>query len=215
MNVNIADLRKEYSKKELNLEQVDNSPLQQFKIWFEEAILAEVPEPNAMVLATVSESGKPSARVILLKGITENGFTFFTNYFSKKGNDLKSTAFVAATFFWPQLERQVRLQGWTEKTTDSVSDEYFNSRPRKSQLGAWASPQSNVVENRDYLEKKLLDAEKEFEGSEIPRPPHWGGYIIHPESIEFWQGRPSRLHDRILYTWRKDNFHWKIDRLAP
>ncbi|CAN5196839.1 pyridoxamine 5'-phosphate oxidase [soil metagenome] len=210
----IADLRKEYTKKELNLEQVAQNPILQFQIWFEEALRSKLTEPNAMSVATVSPEGIPSSRILLLKGIDKKGFIFFTNYFSHKSTELISNPHVAANIFWAELERQVRIQGMVEKTNEAISDEYFQSRPRGSQIGAWASPQSSVINDRKILEEKLKEHEIKFEGKAIPRPPHWGGYIIKPFKIEFWQGRPSRLHDRILYTLLKEN-HWKIERLAP
>jgi pyridoxamine 5'-phosphate oxidase len=210
----ISDLRKEYTKKELNLEQVALNPMLQFQIWFDEALSSEIAEPNAMSVATVSAEGIPSSRILLLKGIDKEGFIFFTNYFSHKSHEINTNPYVAANFFWVELERQVRIQGQVEKTNDAVSDEYFKSRPRGSQIGAWASPQSTVINDRKILEGKLIEYKKKFEGKDIPRPPHWGGYIIKPFKVEFWQGRPSRLHDRILYTLLEGRL-WKTERLAP
>ena len=210
----ISDLRKEYTKKDLNLEHVARNPILQFQIWFNETLSAEVPEPNAMSVATVSPEGMPSSRIILLKGIEKEGFIFFTNYSSRKSADISANPHVAANFFWSELERQVRIQGQVEKTNEAISDEYFKSRPRGSQIGAWASPQSSVINDRKILEERLKEHEIKFEGRDIPRPPHWGGYLLKPTSVEFWQGRPSRLHDRILYTRLKAD-QWKIERLAP
>lgn len=213
MEQHIADLRKEYIKNILKKEDLNSDPLRQFAIWFEEAQKAEVSEPNAMNLSTVSTSGKPSSRIVLLKGIEEHAMIFFTNYSSVKGKDMLQNPYVALNFFWPELERQVRIEGTVTKTSAEESDVYFNSRPIGSQLGAWASPQSAIVKSREEMEANLLEFERKFKDRVIPRPAHWGGYKVSPEKMEFWQGRASRLHDRFLYS--LEGSHWKIDRLAP
>lgn len=214
MEYNIADIRKDYTKKELNINAVNGDPLIQFQQWFDEAIQARVLEPNAMTLSTISANGFPSSRIILLKGIEEKGFSFYTNYNSRKAKEIAENPKVASNFFWPELERQVRIEGVIEKTSEEVSDVYFKSRPRGSQVGAWASPQSALIEGRDILQDRFKEIEERFAGKDVPRPKHWGGYIILPQKIEFWQGRASRLHDRILYTQKKDH-SWVVSRLAP
>lgn len=213
MEQQIADLRKEYIKNILRKEDLKSDPLRQFAIWFEQAQKAAVYEPNAMNLSTVSASGKPSSRIVLLKGIEEQAMIFFTNYGSDKGKDMLENPHVALNFFWPELERQVRIEGTVTKTSAEESDVYFNSRPIGSQLGAWASPQSAIVNSREEMEANLMEFERKFKDQVIPRPAHWGGYKVSPEKMEFWQGRASRLHDRFLYTLEADL--WKIDRLAP
>ncbi|MDO1444689.1 pyridoxamine 5'-phosphate oxidase [Rhodocytophaga aerolata] len=212
---NLAAIRKEYTLQDLTLEQTAPEPFTQFQQWLAEALEAKVPEPNAMHLATVSANGRPSGRIVLLKGLTEKGFVFFTNYQSRKGQELASNQWASLTFFWPELERQVRIEGSTELISAQQSDAYFHSRPRGSQIGAWASPQSQQIPGRQVLEENTTRLKEEF-GQEqlIPRPPHWGGYCIVPDSIEFWQGRPSRLHDRIVYTKTAENT-WQKHRLAP
>jgi pyridoxamine 5'-phosphate oxidase len=212
---NIADIRKNYSKQALNEDSVQPNPLDQFKLWLEEAITAKADEPTAFVLSTVSSDGRPSARVVLLKSIDDVGFTFFTNYESRKGKELVQNPFTCFTFFWASLERQVRIEGVIEKIPDSDSDAYFHSRPVGSQIGAWASPQSQIIESRKVLEDADTYFKEKFDGKEIiPRPAHWGGYRLNPSKIEFWQGRPNRLHDRIVYE-RAAGDQWKIVRLAP
>jgi len=210
----IADLRQSYEKGELSLENTAEDPLLQFRAWFEDALEADVAEPNAMTLATAAPDGAPSARVVLLKGLDDRGFTFYSNYESRKGRDINQNPNVALVFWWEPLERSVRIEGTAERLPDEESTEYFHSRPRGSQLGAWASPQSRTIEERDVLHDNL-DALKEKYGDDedIPRPPHWGGYVVRPEQIEFWQGRPSRLHDRIRY--RTSDGDWTRERLAP
>ena len=212
--MSIADLRQEYAKHKLDDEHVADDPIEQFRTWFEEAQAAEVHEPNAMTLATAAPNGHPSARIVLLKGLDERGFHFYTNYESRKGTELSQNPHAALVFWWRPLERQVRIEGTVERLPDEESTEYFQSRPQGSQLGAWASPQSRVIEDRDALHDNL-DAAKDAHGDEepIPRPPHWGGYVVRPERVEFWQGRPNRLHDRVLY--RHDADAWIRERLAP
>lgn len=210
----LAQIRKEYTLLSLDEESVMANPFGQFEKWFNEATNAKVPEPNAMNLATVSSNNRPSSRIVLLKGFTDQGFTFFTNYQSSKGKDLAENPFCALTFFWPELERQIRIEGSVERTSVTESDTYFKSRPRASQIGAWASPQSSVIQTRKLIEDRFNEMEKKFKGKDsLPRPNQWGGYLLKPFLIEFWQGRPSRLHDRILYT--RDDNTWKISRLAP
>lgn len=209
----IAALRKEYSKAKLDSSMVDKNPLNQFSIWFQEAIQSKVVEPNAMHLATVNEDGRPSGRVVLLKGLVADKFQFYTNYQSQKAKDLDSNAACALTFFWHELERQIRIEGVASRVSLNQSDEYFQSRPRGSQLGAWSSPQSSIIKDRNILEERMHFMEKKFEESSIPRPHQWGGYEVDAFMIEFWQGRPNRLHDRIRYT-KVDNT-WLVHRLAP
>jgi pyridoxamine 5'-phosphate oxidase len=211
---NIADLRKEYSRATLDISNVLADPVKQFEKWFDEAVQAGVTEPNAMHLATVNEQGKPSSRIVLLKGIEGNSFFFYTNYQSKKGKELEINPACALTFFWPDIERQVRIEGIAERVDPRISDQYFQSRPRGSQIGAWASPQSSIIKDRIILEDRASQIEKKFENSKVlPRPHQWGGYQIEPLLIEFWQGRASRLHDRIQFV--KTDGTWKIHRLAP
>lgn len=210
----IASLRKEYTKAVLDVNSVLQDPISQFTKWFDEAIAAKVPEPNAMNLATVNENGRPSSRVVLLKGIEDYMFVFYTNYQSRKGKELDNNPACSLTFFWPELERQVRIEGVALRVDEKRSEKYFQSRPRGSQVGAWASPQSTLISDRSLLEERAKQIEEKFKGQEIlPKPNQWGGFEIDPLMIEFWQGRPSRLHDRILYT--KDDGVWKINRLAP
>lgn len=208
----LADLRKSYMKGSLSEEDVQADPIDQFNIWFDQAQHAELPEPNAMTVASVDENGKPSARVVLIKEVTKEGFVFFTNYESRKGQALLANPRAALLFFWPELERQIRIEGSVEKISEEESDEYFHSRPLDSRIGAWASPQSRVISGRGELVTKAAEYALKF-ALNPPRPPHWGGFRVKPDAAEFWQGRPSRLHDRILYTLVQDT--WKIERLAP
>jgi pyridoxamine 5'-phosphate oxidase len=214
MNKTIADIRKEYSSRQLSETDAAINPIQQFEKWWGEAIASEIDEVNAMTLATASSDGFPSARIVLLKGFDENGFMFFTNYKSFKGTQLDENPKACLVLFWKELERQVRITGIVQKASSGASDAYFQSRPVASQLGAWASPQSQVIENRDWLEEKYSVLSKETNEKRLQRPAHWGGYIVKPVIIEFWQGRPSRLHDRIQYS-LEENGGWKIERLAP
>lgn len=209
----IADIRKTYQKKTLNESDVADDPIVQFKAWWDEAMASNADEVNAMTLATASKEGKPSARTVLLKGIHDDGFVFFTNYDSRKGNEIGDNPHVALLFFWKELERQVRIEGKIKKIDAEESDVYFKSRPLESRIGAWASPQSRVIPDRGFLEEKEKEVEMQFAGREIPRPQHWGGYVVIPDVIEYWQGRPGRLHDRILYT--LSGQQWKKERLAP
>ena len=211
--MDIAAIRKEYTLKELDESHVQENPIQQFKVWFDEALGAEVPEPNAMNLATVDAQGRPTSRIVLLKGIEDAEFVFYTNYKSRKGQEIEATPYVCLNFFWAELERQVRIEGEVKKVSSATSDAYFNSRPKGSRIGAHVSPQSAVISGRDVLEAKALQLQKEFENKEVPRPEHWGGYSVKPYLMEFWQGRASRLHDRVLYV--LNNGNWEIKRLAP
>lgn len=210
----IAAIRNEYAKHALDVHEVHPEPVRQFQQWFEEAIRSQVPEPNAMTLSTVSREGKPAARIVLLKGIENNAFVFYTNYHSRKGHEIEACPYVAMTFFWPQLERQVRIEGKVTKISEERSLAYFHSRPRNSQIGAWVSLQSQPIADRTVLDRRQQEFLKKFEGQVIPKPDHWGGYAVKPNSMECWQGRPSRLHDRILYTLQPDNT-WKVERLSP
>lgn len=210
---NLQDLRQDYRSAELAEKDVESNPILQFKKWFTEAIDAQLFEPNVMTLATASASGRPSARIVLLKGFDEEGFVFFTNYNSDKGKDLAENPQASLVFFWPELERQVRIDGTVTKISPEASTEYFHTRPIGSQIGATASPQSSIIPNREVLEEKVKEISAAYEGQEIPRPLHWGGYLLNPRHIEFWQGRPSRLHDRINYHLVEGS--WIINRLAP
>jgi len=209
----IAAIRKEYKLKSLDESDVQEDPVVQFRIWWTEAIKSGIDEVNAMTLATADEDKKPSARIILLKGFTETGFTFFTNYQSHKAADLEKNPQAGLVFFWKELERQVRVEGIATKISYEESDAYFQSRPEGSKIGAWASPQSQVITSRDILEKNVQVIVKKFAGEPVTCPSFWGGYLLKPKIIEFWQGRPNRLHDRILYTLKDDK--WEINRLAP
>ncbi|QWE27271.1 pyridoxamine 5'-phosphate oxidase [Polynucleobacter sp. AP-Ainpum-60-G11] len=208
----IAQLRKNYTFGQLSETEVPPNPLSLFQLWFDQAVKAECPEPNSMTLATGDAAGNPSARIVLLKGADEAGFTFFTNYESQKGKDLAVRPQAALLFHWHELERQVRIKGLVERVSPTESDEYFHSRPAASRIGAWASPQSAEIPNREFLEEAKKRFAADF-GDKPPRPDHWGGYRLHPTEIEFWQGRPSRLHDRIHY--QLDGAQWRIARLAP
>jgi len=210
----IADLRVDYKKEALDVDHLLADPLQQFEKWFQEALNAAVPETNAMVLSTVDDRGQPNSRVVLLKGIEEGKFIFYTNYEGRKGKQIAQNHRVAINFFWQPLERQVNIIGTAEKVASEVSDHYFHSRPRKSQIGAWASSQSEPLANRNHLKKKFIRHALRYFGREVPRPPHWGGYGVKPSRIEFWQGRPSRLHDRMQYSLDQTGV-WKIERLSP
>jgi pyridoxamine 5'-phosphate oxidase len=210
----LADIRIEYSSKKLNINELKTDPLEQFKVWLSEALTAQVNEATAMHLCTIDKKGNPSGRIVLLKGL-EDGFVFFTNYSSKKGRDLSENPNAAITFFWPELERQVRIEGTVAKTSATSSDEYFMSRPLESQIGAWVSPQSEVIPDRAFLENRQNDIVKKFKDEPIHRPGNWGGFRLSPSSIEFWQGRPARLHDRVLYRMEDGDSEWIMERLAP
>jgi len=213
MDKDIADIRRDYRLHSLNENDIAANPTEQFARWWHDALNSEILEVNAMTLATATTEGKPSARIVLLKGFDENGFVFFTNYESHKGKELAENPYAALIFFWKEIERQVRIEGEVEKIAAAENDAYFLSRPEGSRISTWASAQSSVVENREILESKVVYYENEFKNS-IPRPPHWGGYRVMPSKIEFWQGRSNRLHDRIQYTKTAEG-SWKVDRLAP
>ncbi len=210
----LENLRKDYRAEKLSETDVKKNPIEQFDHWFDEALKSGIYEPNAMTLATASSDGKPAARIVLLKGFNQDGFVFYTNYLSRKGKELAKNPVVALVFFWPELERQVRIEGTIEKVSKETSEKYFKSRPKESQIGALASPQSQVIEDRSLLEKNWQALEKKYADQEIPKPSFWGGYLVKPQVIEFWQGRSSRLHDRIVYR-KADKNNWKIVRLAP
>jgi pyridoxamine 5'-phosphate oxidase len=214
MKNNIATIRKEYCQQTLQETNVNKDAMEQFGTWWKDALKSEIEEVNAMTLATATAAGKPSARIVLLKGFDKNGFIFFTNYHSHKGKQLEENPMGSLVFFWKELERQVRVEGTVAKISAKESDVYFNSRPIESRIGAWASPQSKVISSRQVIEENIIELEKSFAGKEIDRPPHWGGYMVKPLLVEFWQGRPGRLHDRIQYTFLKEG-GWKIERLAP
>jgi pyridoxamine 5'-phosphate oxidase len=212
-NKDISSIRKEYELKQLDENEVNNNPIDQFNCWFEEALNAEISEPNAMVLATTTTNGRPSARVVLLKGFDQRGFMFYTNYQSRKATQLENNSFAALVFFWPELERQIRIEGVVSKVTEEESDEYFNTRPYGSKISAWVSPQSHVIQGRNFLESLKVIFESQFANKTISRPKSWGGYRLTPDIFEFWQGRSNRLHDRIQYSLNENS--WVIERLAP
>ncbi len=209
----IADIRKDYIMQALSEADTAEHPIDQFTRWWNEAVDSNILEPNAMTLSTATTTGLPAARIVLLKGYDVNGFVFFTNYLSQKGQNLAQNPQAALTFFWKELERQVIIQGTVEKIPEAESEAYFLSRPLGSRIGAWSSPQSSVIAGREILEENVQKYTQAF-GENVPRPPHWGGYLVKPTSIEFWQGRASRLHDRIRYQLMNIN-NWKKERLAP
>jgi pyridoxamine 5'-phosphate oxidase len=211
--VDAENLRKEYTRAGMHEADMDPDPVVQFRAWFENVIEADLHEPNAMILATATRDGRPSARTVLLKGYDERGFVFYTNYEGRKASDLEANPACALLFYWGELERQVRIEGRAVRLSGEESDAYFASRPRGSRLGAWASEQSRPVEDRSILEERVKALEAEYEGREIPRPPFWGGYRVEPDTIEFWQGRENRLHDRLVYG--RIGGGWKMQRLQP
>ena len=209
----IADIRKDYKLRSFLEAEAASNPFVQFTEWWNDAIASNIDEVNAMTLATVNAGGKPSARIVLLKGMSEEGYEFYTNYESHKAKEMAGNSNVALVFFWKELERQIRIEGTVKKAPEDVSDIYFNSRPEESRIGAWSSPQSKIIPSRETLEKNVLDIKDKFEGKEITRPTFWGGYIVEPVLFEFWQGRSNRLHDRIEYV--KNETGWIKRRLAP
>lgn len=212
-DLNIANLRKNYELKALSESEISENPFSQFAIWFNEAIECRIDEPNAMALATVAPDGFPGNRIVLLKGFSGEGFSFFTNYNSSKGQDLVHNNKAALLFFYKEMERQIRITGTVKKISEANSVEYFASRPKESRIAAWVSEQSSIIPGRHILEERFNELSETYSTSEVPKPPHWGGYILHPLSFEFWQGRTNRLHDRILYR-LNDNI-WQCVRLAP
>ncbi|MFN8406545.1 MAG: pyridoxamine 5'-phosphate oxidase [Sphingobacteriaceae bacterium] len=210
----VENLRQNYEFVGLSEDTIAHNPIQQFDVWFEDALKADLYEPNAMTLATSSIDGRPAARIVLLKGFDENGFVFYTNYLSAKGKAIDQNSQVALVFFWAELARQVRVEGIVKKLNEQTAENYFHSRPRGSQIGALASPQGQVLINRHQLEKTWRDLEQQYQDKPIPKPAYWGGYLVKPKRMEFWQGRENRLHDRILYEKTSDK-NWKISRLAP
>jgi pyridoxamine 5'-phosphate oxidase len=212
-NLNIAEIRKDYTLLELSIEKLAKNPIEQFQIWFQQAIAAQVNEPNAMTLATVNNAGMPNARIVLLKGIENNSFIYFTNYNSQKGRELAENPNAALVFFWPELQRQVRIEGQVKKISNEASIAYFNSRPIESQIGAIVSPQSQKIADRTVLENAFTNIKNNLNNTPLEKPEHWGGYALSPQKIEFWQGRASRLHDRFCFELHAEN--WELTRLAP
>ncbi|MEH6308383.1 pyridoxamine 5'-phosphate oxidase [Olivibacter sp. CPCC 100613] len=213
--LHIEDIRTDYRLAALSEDQIDKDPIRQFEQWFEQALHSKVIEVNAMTLATVDADGSPSARIVLLKDIENDAFVFYTNYNSQKAKEIAANPKVSLVFFWPDLQRQVRIKGTIEKVASTNSETYFHSRPAGSQLGAWASPQSDVIPNRDFLEQNLKEVSEKYKDQIVPKPPHWGGYKVIPFTMEFWQGRTNRLHDRILYSKDVISGNWITSRLAP
>ena len=211
--LDLAAIRKDYALSSLTERDVDADPIRQFERWFADALSAQVLEPNAMTLATATRDGSPSARIVLLKGVDAHGFTFFTDYRSRKGAELTENPLAALTFLWKEIERQVRIAGVVSRVSSAESEAYFRSRPPGSRLGAWASHQSAVIASREALEERLRDVTRQFPTDDIPLPPHWGGFRVVPDEVEFWQGRPSRLHDRLRY--HREPSGWQIERLSP
>lgn len=209
----LNQIRRDFADKPLEEQSVNDNPFLQFSVWFEEAVNAQLLDPYAMLISTVDEIGLPHSRVVYLRNISDEGMVFYTNYNSQKGKNISASNKIAITFFWVELERQIRIEGTVKKVSEELSDKYFAARPRESQLGAWASNQSETIKNRAELEENLKHFTEKFKGVDVPRPPHWGGYIVEPTKFEFWQGRPSRLHDRLIYT--KNNNKWVISRIAP
>ena len=214
MDSSIADLRQNYTQAGLSEEDLNADPIEQFNLWFRAALDADMLEPNAMTLATATPDGKPTARIVLLKGVDKRGFVFYTNYKSQKGQQLIANPYAALVFLWDKLERQIRIEGKVVKLDRAESIEYFHSRPKASQLGAWASNQSSVIPSRDVLEERLADLKTQYQDKTVPIPEHWGGFRVIPNRIEFWQGRPSRLHDRLIYDLQDDG-SWQVERLSP
>lgn len=214
MHLNIADIRKEYSRRKISIDEILNNPVDQFEVWLKDAIDANVPEPTAMCLSTVSHDGSPSSRMVLLKGIDQGRLYFYTNYNSRKGQDLESNPYCSLAFYWPEMERQVTIEGRTGKATAENSDEYFNTRPRLSRIGAWVSPQSQAISSKMSILRDFLKVSAKYIGRDVPRPPFWGGFEVTPQVFNFWQGRPNRLHDRIRYFLNSDQ-HWIKERIAP
>lgn len=210
----VYNIRKDYSYGQLTEKAIDKNPIKFFETWMDNALEAKIKEPNAMDLCTVNAKGKPSSRIVLLRGFDTKGFVFYTNYLSKKGTDLSVNPNACLNFFWSDLEKQIRIEGRVTKVSKAVSDAYFKSRPRESQIGAWASAQSNVLKSRVELENSVKNLTKKFDGLPVPRPDFWGGYCLNPKRIEFWQGRPNRLHDRIVFEKSKNN-RWKMIRIFP
>ena len=213
MKEKLSAIRKEYHHRILDEKSIDKDPFRQLERWLNDAIDAGLPEPNAMILSTISKNGSPSSRVVLLKGLSEEGLIFYTNYHSRKASELQARPEASVVLFWPSLERQVRVEGKVSAVGPGMSDRYFAERPRNSQIGAWASPQSEVIPDREFLEERYKSFEMKFAGGEVKRPPHWGGYRLNPVRFEFWQGAPGRLHDRLVFESIDSN--WIIKRLAP
>ncbi len=214
MSSELGKLRRDYAREGLHESDTDANPIIQFQTWFDQALAADLPDANAMTLATVNAEGKPSARIVLLKEVDDHGFVFYTNYNSRKAQELAVNPWAALVFWWAPLERQVRIEGEVEKVSTQESEAYFASRPFGSQLGAWASNQSEVIASREELEAKMRELEQKYDNQTVPKPPHWGGYRLIPTEIEFWQGRPNRLHDRLRYR-QQSNGGWLQERLAP